>query len=85
MKENQVFDEVQAALLNSECDPHEAGMQGMCALYTFVATELEGSPLAVALSDALTKTKALRRLPAELRKELRNRVLARQDERRAGR
>lgn len=48
-----VFQEVQAALLDSECDPHEAGKQGLCALYSFVATELEGSPLAVALERAL--------------------------------
>jgi len=53
MPDNSVFQEVQAALLNSECDPHEAGKQGMCALYSFVATETEGSPLAVALERAM--------------------------------
>lgn len=53
MSENTVFQEVQAALLNSECDPHDAGRQGLCALYSFVATETEGSPLAVALERAL--------------------------------
>lgn len=51
--DNSVFQEVQAALLNSECDPHEAGKQGLCALYSFVGTELEGSPLAVALERTL--------------------------------
>lgn len=53
MADNTVFQEVQAALLNSECDPNEAGKQGMCALYSFVATETEGSPLAVALERAM--------------------------------
>lgn len=52
--DNSVFQEVQAALLNSECDPFEAGKQGLCALYSFVGTELEGSPLAAALERALT-------------------------------
>lgn len=53
MADNSVFQEVQAALLNSECDPFEAGKQGLCALYSFVGTELEGSPIAVALERAL--------------------------------
>lgn len=53
MADNTVFQEVQAALLNSECDPFEAGTQGLCALYSFVGTELEGSPIAVALERAL--------------------------------
>lgn len=53
MADNTVFQEVQAALLNSECDPFEAGTQGLCALYSFVGTELEGSPLAHALERVL--------------------------------
>jgi hypothetical protein len=84
-RDNTVFMEVQAALLNSDCDPNEAGMQGLCALYTFVATELDGSSLADALAETLTKVRAQRRLPTEHRKELRNRVLSRQDEARRAR
>jgi hypothetical protein len=53
MADNTVFQEVQAALLNSECDPFEAGEQGLCALYSFVGTELQGSPLSAALERAL--------------------------------
>jgi hypothetical protein len=79
-KDNAVFDEVQAALLNSDCDPNEAGIQGLCALYSFVATELDGSTLALAVADALAKVHAHRRLPTDLRKDLRNRVLTRYGE-----
>lgn len=94
-KDNTVFIGVQAALLNSDCDPVEAGIQGLCALYTFVATELVGSPLAEALADALTNAPlAVQRdvlrvsrevkdvLPSEYRKELRNSVLALRDTKR---
>lgn len=55
MSDNSVFQEVQAALLNSQCDPNEAGKQGLCALYSFVATETEGSWLHDALTRALTE------------------------------
>lgn len=82
-RDNRVFVEVQAALLNSECDPFEAGKQALCALYTFVSTELEGSDLAAVVADALTRSRAQTRLPVEFRKELRNRVLARSVARRA--
>lgn len=78
--DNPVFMEVQAALLNSDCDPLEAGVQGLCALYSFVATELDGSELALAVADALKKVRAHRRLPSDLRKDLRERVLRRYGE-----
>jgi hypothetical protein len=48
-----VFNEVQAALLNSECDPNEAAIKGLLALYTFVGTELEGSKIAAAVEEAV--------------------------------
>jgi hypothetical protein len=89
MSDNTVFQEVQAALLNSECDPFEAGQQGLCALYSFVATELEGSPLAQALDRALRDL----RLPpppypgedasSRTRKDLRRRILQDDDDRKA--
>lgn len=77
-KDNTVFQEVQAALLNSDCDPVEAGVQGLCALHSFVATELEGSPLAVALTEALTKMSEQNRLSVYgyRNKELRKKVLS---------
>jgi hypothetical protein len=78
MSDHGVFTEVQAALLNSDCDPNDAGMQGLCALYTFVSTELEGSPLAGVVADALAKVWGLRAaayLPREMRAEFRKRVL----------
>lgn len=53
MKPHPVFAEVQAALLNSDCDPHEAGAQGLAALYLFIATELDGSPMAQVIGEAL--------------------------------
>lgn len=48
-----VFNEVQAALLNSDCDPNEAAIKGLLALYTFVGTELEGSTIAAAVEEAV--------------------------------
>ena len=80
-----VFDEVQAALLNSDCDPNEAGLMGLCALYSFVATELDGSALALAVADAMVKVHGEKRLSVELRKDLRQRVLTRYGEARTKR
>ena len=85
MSDNTVFQEVQAALLNSECDPFEAGKQGLCALYSFVGTELEGSSLAVALERALRDLHLPLKADAQdevepnkvARKRLRERVLRR--------
>jgi hypothetical protein len=86
MSDNTVFQEVQAALLNSECDPYEAGKQGLCALYSFVGTELAGSPLAQALERALRDMRlpltygvddVAPSAPKSGRKELRSRVLRR--------
>lgn len=48
-----VFTEVQAALLNSECDPNEAALHGLLALYTFVGTELAGSTIASVVEEAV--------------------------------
>lgn len=77
MSDNTVFQEVQAALLNSECDPYEAGRQGLCALYSFVGTELDGSPLAKALERVLTELHVpLPFEPGAERKDLRKRVLS---------
>jgi hypothetical protein len=53
LADNPVFNEVQAVLLNSDCDPYEAGVQGLCALFAFVGTELTGSKLAAAVEEAL--------------------------------
>lgn len=78
MADNSVFQEVQAALLNSECDPHEAGAQALCALYSFVATELEDSRMHIALTLALNDLRSpVPTGPGEehVRKELRKRVL----------
>jgi hypothetical protein len=75
---HSVFTEVQAALLNSDCDPNDAGLQGLCALYTFTSTELEDSELAEAVAQALVKVwvaRAAACLPREMRRELRARVL----------
>lgn len=76
-----IYLEVQAVLLNSDGDPYEVGEQGLCALYSFVSTELEGSPLAMALERVFTEMRLPR--PAEpgadvggSRKDLRKRVLA---------
>jgi hypothetical protein len=74
---NSVFIEVQAALLNSECDPHEASNQGLCALYLFVSTELESSPLADALARVIAKMGLKNRLPRPERKELVRRISVR--------
>lgn len=89
MSDNTVFQEVQAALLNSECDPNEAGKQGLCALYSFVATELENSALHKVLVHALS---ALRLPPppypgevarevVDVRKHVRKHVLTHEAER----
>ena len=48
-----VFYEVQAALLNSECDPADACAQALVAFYMFAATEWEGSTLAALLKRGL--------------------------------
>lgn len=50
---NQVFVEVQAALLNSDCDPADACAQALCAFYMFAATEQDGTMLAALLKRAL--------------------------------
>jgi hypothetical protein len=89
MSDNTVFQEVQAALLNSECDPNEAGKQGLCALYSFVATELEGTKLHKALERALSDVRLppppypgeVARKVVDVRKHVRNHVLAREAER----
>lgn len=84
MSDNTVFQEVQAALLNSECDPNEAGKQGLCALYSFVATELEDTGLHKALEQALTSLRLppppypgeVKREVVDVRKHLRGRAIA---------
>lgn len=89
MSDNTVFQEVQAALLNSECDPNEAGKQGLCALYSFVATELEGSTLHKALGRALSEVRLppppypgeVKREVVDVRKNVRRHVLASSTER----